>query len=120
MEIKKMLEDEIEREFTAISYLEDGSDAQSKMIENLNTMYKLNIEEKKIEQESKFKKDEIQSQKIDRYIKIGASGVAFFGTIISYNYWFKEGLRFEKDGTICSSFVKDLMKNIKPFRMFGK
>lgn len=71
--IKKMLKDEIISDFEAISSMDIGSKERSTAIDDLTKLYRLSIEESKIEREADLKKDEnfnfVSNQKNELIIK---------------------------------------------------
>lgn len=57
---------------------------------------------------------QLREQSIDRWVNLG---IAVFSTtvgILSYDYWFHEGLRFEEKGSIASNGVRNLVSRMMP------
>jgi len=131
-EIKKELEKEILSELKDLSDIETGSKEKDTAIENLATLYKLNIEENKIEREAldkaydrgledeksrddlAFKQKQLRESKIDRYFRtaLEAAGIAL--PLAFYAVWMKRGLSFEETGTFTSTTFKGLVSRFKP------
>lgn len=131
-EIKKELEKEILKEIQDLSALESGSKEMDSAIENLATLYKLNIEEVKIEHEAMEKAfdrgsaDETSARDIklrqqmlnesikDRYFKLGLDVAGLIVPIIFYGIWMRRGLKFEETGTFTSTTFRGLFNRFKP------
>ena len=131
-EIKKELEKEILKEIQDLSALESGSKEMDSAIENLATLYKLNIEEVKIEHEAMEKAfdrgsaDETSARDIklrqqmlnesikDRYFKLGLDVAGLIVPIIFYGIWMGRGLKFEETGTFTSTTFRGLFNRFKP------
>lgn len=114
--MKELLKEEFEREIEKVSSLKEGSEEHSRAVQDLDKLYRLSMEDRKIEQEIELKKEELKSQKVDRYIKYGMGASGFVLTNLFYDIWHRRGLKFEETGAIASGVVKDFMKNIKPFK----
>ena len=131
-EIKKELEKEILKEIQDLSTLESGSKEKGSAIENLATLYKLNIEELKIEHEAmekafdrgsadetsardlKLKQQMLDESIKDRYFKLGLDVAGLIVPIIFYGIWMGRGLKFEETGTFTSMTFRGLFNRFKP------
>lgn len=131
-EIKKELEKEILKEIQDLSTLESGSKEMDSAIENLATLYKLNIEEVKIEHEAmekafdrgsadetsardlKLKQQMLNESIKDRYFKLGLDVAGLIVPIIFYGIWMGRGLKFEETGTFTSTTFRGLFNRFKP------
>lgn len=131
-EIKKELEKEILKEIQDLSALESGSKEMDSAIENLATLYKLNIEEVKIEHEAmekafdrgsadetsardlKLKQQMLNESIKDRYFKLGLDVAGLIVPIIFYGIWMRRGLKFEETGTFTSTTFRGLFNRFKP------
>lgn len=131
-EIKKELEKEILKEIQDLSALESGSKEKDSAIENLATLYKLNIEEVKIEHEAmekaydrgsadetsardlKLKQQMLDESIKDRYFKLGLDVAGLIVPIIFYGVWMGRGLKFEETGTFTSTTFRGLFNRFKP------
>ena len=130
--IKKELEKEILKEIQDLSALESGSKEKDSAIENLATLYKLNIEEVKIEHEAmekafdrgsadetsardlKLKQQMLNESIKDRYFKLGLDVAGLIVPIIFYGIWMGRGLKFEETGTFTSTTFRGLFNRFKP------
>ena len=131
-EIKKELEKEILKEIQDLSALKSGSKEMDSAIENLATLYKLNIEEVKIEHEAmekafdrgsadetsardlKLKQQMLDESIKDRYFKLGLDVAGLIVPIIFYGIWMGRGLKFEETGTFTSTTFRGLFNRFKP------
>lgn len=131
-EIKKELEKEILKEIQDLSALESGSKEKGSAIENLATLYKLIIEEVKIEHEAmekafdrgsadetsvrdlELKQRTLDESIKDRYFKLGLDVAGLIVPIIFYNIWMGRGLKFEETGTYTSTTFRGLFNRFKP------
>jgi hypothetical protein len=131
-EIKKELEKEILKEIQDLSALKSGSKEMDLAIENLATLYKLNIEEVKIEHEAiekaydrgsadetsardlKLKQQMLNESIKDRYFKLGLDVAGLIVPIIFYGIWMGRGLKFEETGTFTSTTFRGLFNRFKP------
>ena len=131
-EIKKELEKEILKEIQDLSALKSGSKEMDSAIENLATLYKLNIEEVKIEHEAiekaydrgsadetsardlKLKQQMLDESIKDRYFKLGLDVAGLIVPIIFYGIWMGRGLKFEETGTFTSTTFRSLFNRFKP------
>lgn len=93
-------------------------------------IFRQNLEQQKLEfEKEKFefekhkyanddyqKNEDRQEAKKDRLVKIGIAGAEILVPVMVYVACFKMGLSFEKTGTLCSSFFKNLIKSPKFFK----
>jgi len=131
-EINKMLEDEIERSFDELKPFQTGSKEKSTAIQDLETLYKLHLEEVKIDSEAdaknkdrgltsetndddqKFKTAQLKEQTTDRYFRIGIEVAGIVLPLIFYGCWMKRGFKFEETGTFTSTTFRGLFGRFKP------
>ena len=124
-EIRKLLEDEIEKEIQDLSSLEVGSKEKSVAIEDLTKLYKLKIEETRVdwEYDEKYqtrksdeilKNEQLIEQVKDRYFRLGIDAASVVLPMIFYTVWMKRGFRFEETGTYTSTTFRGLFNRFKP------
>ena len=97
-EIQVKLDEVIEKELQNLPAL--SQEEKPTAVANLNQLYKLRIEEAKIEQESVtgaqeaiLKRDELKSRAKDRWVNVGVQvGLAVAGWI-AYDIWNRRGLK---------------------------
>lgn len=106
----KRLNEEIERRFDELQKLKAGSEEQSRATDDLVKLIKLRSD-------ICAENETVTQQKFDTWAKMAIAGVGFVGTLVSlgiYTKLFHEGLEFEKNGTVASSFVKGAINLFKP------
>lgn len=120
---RKLLDQAIEQEILKLETLEPGSKERSDVVIAINQLYKLRIEEDKIEQENAastreevLKQAELRSRFFDRLanigLQVGLTGLSLF----AYNKWFNRGLKFNETGTITDPMTKGLLNRLLPSR----
>ena len=111
---RELLEEEIQTQIENLKYL--SGEEYTAMVQNIEKMYKLNIEDVKTESELELEKVKAKEQKreknIDRGINLGMFGfqMGMFG------YWLSKGYKFEETGTFTSPSFKNLYNNIFKFK----
>lgn len=120
-EIQKSLDEVIAMEILDLPNMSQGSKEKKEAIENLTELYKLRIEEAKIEQarvdkceELEIKQAQLDSQAKDRWVNLAAQVSLALGSLIAYNIWFNRGLKFEETGTITSPMTRNLLSRMLP------
>ena len=120
-EIREMLEEEIKDEFLELSELQAGSKEQAEAITNLAALYKLKIDDDKVQLEVEEKlnneqlklEDRIERNK-DRYIRLGMEGAGIVLPLIFYAIWMRKGFKFEEKGTYTSTTFRGLFNRFRP------
>jgi ribonucleotide reductase alpha subunit len=134
-DIKTLLDEELKVEIENLSVMENGSEAKASAVDDISKLYRLKIEELKLEQEreqianeqAKLEQEkarldyerskldrEIHEQKNDRIWKTALDGITTAATLIFYGVWMRKGLKFEETGTYTSSTFKGLFSRFKP------
>ena len=118
---RKLLDETIERELKKLDSFDTGSDQKSKVIDDLTQLYKLRIEEEKIEaaqadgaREREARKQQLKSQSIDRWVNTALQVGLTVGGWIAYDIWYRRGLRFEQFGTITAPMTRNLCSKLFP------
>lgn len=119
--IQESLDKVIEQEINEVSSLATGSKEKTAAVNDLTELYKLRIEEAKIEQakvdkryDVESKQAQLNSQAMDRWVNIALQVGLTLSGLIAYNVWFKRGLRFEETGTITSPMTRNLLSRMLP------
>lgn len=130
--IKNLLNEEISAEIQALSSLATGSKEKSVAIEDLAVLYKLRIEESKLESDAddkynrrvveensntrdeEFKRVQLNEQVKDRYFKLGMAAADLILPLIFYGVWMRRGFRFEEKGTFTSTTFRGLFTRFRP------
>lgn len=120
--VRELLDHEIEEELKELSNIDfKEKDERSKTIEELTQLYKLRIEEAKIEQanfaaicEKEAKEAQVDSQAKDRWFNIALQVGLAIGGWVAYDIWNRRGLKFEETGTITSPMTRNLLSRMLP------
>ena len=124
-EIKGLLDEEIKDRLETVSDLPQGSPESGKAVDEFEKLYKLRLEEKRVEAEAeekrrqyelecKAKEDDLvlkkKQHKTQIWTTVATVAVGVLTTaayIIADNVWFNRGLKFEETGTFCSQTNKN-------------
>lgn len=119
--VRKALDERILAELEDISKMESGCEVKRAAVDDLTAMYKLRLEEIKLENELEEKKlsmvqqdCERKERKIGKILDIATSGFSVSMPLIFYGVWMKRGLEFEKTGILKSTTFKNLIHWFKP------
>lgn len=124
-EIKGLLEEEIKEEIRSLSELDSGSKEKSTAIDDLAKLYKLKIEDTKVdfdygdkyearESDEQLKRDQLSEQVKDRYFRLGIEAAGILLPLMFYAIWMRRGFRFEETGTYTSTTFRGLFNCFKP------
>ena len=122
---RQLLEEEIQAEIKILKNLPDGCLEKENAIESLTKLYKVGLDDLKLEMEAEasiatrkderaYREAQLKEQKIDRIFKlvIELGGTAL--TMGFYAYWMKKGFEFEETGTITSNTFRGLTNRFRP------
>lgn len=112
--IKKSLDEVIAKDIQDMTILDSGSDERSTALKELTELYKLRIEENRVEMERKEKESQEKSHMFDRWVNVGLQVGLTALSLIAYNVWYRRGLKFEETGTVTSSMTRNLMSKMLP------
>jgi hypothetical protein len=125
-EIVRTLDDGILSHLNKLNTMSVEDKEYSKVVEATTQLYKLRLEEAKLDiDSSKYemefaekeaqrlldestKKAQLKEQVKDRYFKIIIGGVEVIVPIIFYGVWMKRGFKFEETGTFTSTTFRGL------------
>jgi type I site-specific restriction-modification system R (restriction) subunit len=124
-EIKGLLEEEIKEEIRSLSELDSGSKEKSAAIDDLAKLYKLKIEDTKVDfdygekyearaSDEQLKRDQLSEQMKDRYFRLGIEAAGILLPLMFYAIWMRRGFRFEETGTYTSTTFRGLFNRFKP------
>lgn len=117
---KNMLDEEIQSGIECLDQLDINSDDYGKAVNNISTLYKLKIEEHKIEldykktlaqQESECKKT--KNEKVIQCAKIGAEIGLGLCSVISAVWFARKGFKFEETGTYTSTTFRNSLSKFR-------
>lgn len=117
--VQKMLDEVLVTKIESLGNLSD--DERAKAVEELSTLHKMRIEEKKIETAEKqariervAKEEQAKSQKIDRWIELGLQAGLTIGGWIMFSVWQGREQKFEMTGTPSSPLFRNLLSRMTP------
>lgn len=132
--VKDLLKEELVNEIQAISSMEAGSEEQQRAVDNFSILYKLNLDQEKIDndldqrekqRDFEYAKEEQRidedrerkaEEKKNKYIQWGIDIASLVLPLSLYTKWLSKGFKFEQTGTFTSTTFRDLLKHIKPRR----
>lgn len=135
---RELLEEVITELLSNLEDAEIGED-RNDAVNNLVSLYKLKIEEEKLDVDSddryyrrqsededrkedlrlkqedlNVKQSQLNEQKIDRIVNAAMMlGTTLIG-VFAYNSWYRTGLEFEKTGTFTSPMMRNLLSKMLP------
>lgn len=130
--LKKLLDEEIVSEIRQISTLKIGSNEKGCAIDDLVKLYKLKIEERKIDldesdkvnrrkmdeniniRDDELKQKQMKEQIKERYFRIGTATAELVIPLVFYGIWMRKGFKFEETGTYTSKTFMGLINRFKP------
>ena len=127
-EIKERLEEVIQIHVDYLKGLNPSSDEYANATDALNTLYKLKLEEDKLDMSyqedvlkekqidigKELKEKELDEQNKGRLIQFGLAVGNLALPLMFYNKWMKAGFKFETDGTFTSQTFKNLFSRFRP------
>lgn len=131
-DIRNLLDEAIATELQTVSTMQAGSKEKSAEVENLAQLYKLKIEEAKLQADVEEKRaqrlqtegatavanahqdDLLREQKIDRWVNVGLQVALTAGGWIAYTLWQSREQRFELSGTPSTPMFRALLSRMVP------
>lgn len=138
-EIKELLDEEIKSRIENLATVSPGTDEDNDVVSNLNTLYKLRLEEKKIdadvddknarrvqenarrvqeneknEREFDLKEQQADEEKKQTIVKLVFGTCEIVIPLIFSAHWLKRGFKFEEDGILTSTTMRGLFNGIFP------
>lgn len=126
-EITCMLEEKIKSGIESLDNYQDGTQDKAAAIDDLTTLYKLRIEEAKLEEsrlaaqnalivserEEQSKKAQMIQDRILQGVKLGLEGISIVGGLVLYATYLSRGFKFEETGSYTSKTFLNLIGRIK-------
>lgn len=120
----ELLNKRIEETLTALPGMDAGE--REKRVKELDSLYKLRIEEAKNEREAKQKGAEHQDQvfkeqaearerKINFWARMAFDAMSLGLQLSAYIFFVKAGFKFEETGTFCSKTFRDVTSGFMKF-----
>lgn len=128
MDARELLEVEIKSQIQNISSMPNGTEEKTRAIDNLVKLYKLKLDETKIEfehDENRFnatdrslehdlKEKQFDEQIKDRYFRLGIAAAELLVPLIFYGIWMRKGFKFEENGAYTSTTFRNLFNRFRP------
>lgn len=112
--IRESLDEVIEREIRNLSMLKAGTEEKTEAVKDLTELYKLRIEEAKIEQEKAEAQKKARSQTYDRLANFGVTAGLGLLNIIVFGRAFKTSIYYDQNGVIPSPMTRNLFSRMMP------
>lgn len=120
-EIQNLLDEEIVRRLKGLTSMESGSKEIGVAIEDVEHLFKMRVEERKLNnelesnaREERDKLVENASRAKDCYIRLGLDVAGLILPLMFYGIWMAKGLKFEETGTFTSTTFRTLFNRFKP------
>lgn len=118
--IQKQLDEVIQAELEGIESAAMPSEKE-KAIANVTELYKLRIEEAKLEQsrndkltEQDVKNDQLKEQRIDRLVNLGLQLGITVGGWLMFSIWQRREMKFEMEGTPTTPLFRNILSQMTP------
>lgn len=120
-EIQNLLDEEIVRRLQGLNDLESGSKEIGDAIEDVEHLFKMRVEERKLSNELESNAREERDKLVenaarakDRYIRLGLDVAGLILPLAFYGIWMAKGFKFEESGTFTSTTFRNLFNRFKP------
>lgn len=117
--IQKQLDEVIQSELDGLETLDAAE--KEKVIHTVTELYKLRIEEAKLEQsrndkltEQDVKNDQLKEQRIDRLVNLGLQLGITVGGWLMFSIWQRREMKFEMEGTPTTPLFRNILSQMTP------
>lgn len=117
--IQKQLDEVIQTELDGLETLDAAE--KEKVIHTVTELYKLRIEEAKLEQsrndkltEQDVKNDQLKEQRIDRLVNLGLQLGITVGGWLMFSIWQRREMKFEMEGTPTTPLFRNILSQMTP------
>lgn len=125
--ISEQLDDVIEKRLKEFDYYDLDSENTKQAVEAIEKLYKLKIEERKVEgelyekqktreNEEDVKNKELYEKRVDRWVNGAITVASTAASLVFYGIWMKKGFKFEETGTFTSTTFKGLFNRFRPMK----
>lgn len=118
--IQKQLDEVIQTELEGVESAAMSSEKE-KAIANVTELYKLRIEEAKLEQakndkltEQDIREAQLKGQKLDRWLNLGLQIGLTVGGWVMFSMWQRREMKFELEGTPTTPMFRNLLSKMTP------
>lgn len=120
-DISSLLNEEIVRRLKELPDMEAGTKEIGAAIEDIEHLFKMRVEERKLDSEDQAKACEQHDKQLenvvrakDRWLRFGLDAAGLIMPMIFYGIWMRRGFRFEETGTFTSKTFLNLINRFKP------
>lgn len=125
--ISEQLDDVIEKRLKEFDYYNLDSENTKQAVEAIEKLYKLKIEERKVEgelyekqktreNEEDVKNKELYEKRVDRWVNGAITVASTAASLVFYGIWMNKGFKFEETGTFTSTTFKGLFNRFRPMK----
>lgn len=125
--ISEQLDDVIEKRLKEFDYYDLDSENTKQAVEAIEKLYKLKIEERKVEgelyekqktreNEEDVKNKELCEKRVDRWVNGAITVASTAASLVFYGIWMNKGFKFEETGSFTSTTFKGLFNRFKPMK----
>ncbi len=125
--ISEQLDDVIEKRLKEFDYYDPDSENTKQAVEAIEKLYKLKIEERKVEgelyekqktreNEEDVKNKELHEKRVDRWVNGAITVASTAASLVFYGIWMNKGFKFEETGSFTSTTFKGLFNRFRPMK----
>lgn len=125
--ISEQLDDVIEKRLKEFDYYDLDSENTKQAVEAIEKLYKLKIEERKVEgelyekqktreNEEDVKNKELCEKRVDRWVNGAITVASTAASLVFYSVWMCKGFKFEETGSFTSTTFKGLFNRFRPMK----
>lgn len=114
--INMLMGEEQKKLLVKLSSITPESDEYEVILNRIEVINAMLSDGTKCDKELELKREQLEEQKKDRYLKYGVDAGLGLLTLAFYGTWMKKGFKFEETGALCSGTFKNLISNFKPKR----
>lgn len=125
--ISEQLDDVIEKRLKEFDNYDLDSENTKQAVEAIEKLYKLKIEERKVEgelyekqktreNEEDVKNKELYEKRVDRWVNGAITVASTAASLVFYGIWMNKGFKFEETGTFTSTTFKGLFNRFRPMK----
>jgi hypothetical protein len=113
-DLRTLLEVHIGHQFGDLATLEPGSVEQTVVVNNIEKLYKIMIDEDRLESEKAIKIAQTKNENRNRYIQFGLEAAGIVLPLAFYASWMSKGFKFEETGSFTSTTFRGLFSRFRP------
>lgn len=125
--ISEQLDDVIEKRLKEFDCYDLDSENTKQAVEAIEKLYKLKIEERKVEgelyekqktreNEEDVKNKELHEKRVDRWVNGAITVASTAASLVFYGIWMNKGFKFEETGSFTSTTFKGLFNRFRPMK----